>query len=481
MNITEQLIMMAAPNSGAVANGRKISQKNDFSGLKKSADETLIWGDCAGSGKNPYRTSADFIDPDAPVFRCSCPSRQFPCKHALGLLFDWLAGKTFETADIPQDIADKRAKKEAREEKKAEKGKAEETVPKKVNTAARTKKLKKQLEGLDMAEKMVNELLTAGLNTLAGTAVSTYQNLAKELGNYYLPGPQLLVSRMVMEMEAIQEKPEEAHRHYQNATRLLLQLSSTIQKARSYLGDKMDKGEVDTDYNILYEALGGIWKLDELESTGAMREKVPLVQLSFDVFYDEARKEYIDRGYWMDLSTGQISQSLQYRPIKALKYVKEEDTNFSLLTAAKLYTYPGELNCRIRWDGASLSPVTADILHEMKEKAQPDVATAAKLLKNQIKNTLSPKYAGMLLAFSRIGMIGDEMVLEDHAGGRIRLLDMPDGQQQDSVYRLSMLPSQDMLHEQALFGLLFYDEEGRSICMQPFSLVTDKAIVRLQY
>lgn len=38
-----------------------------------------------------------------------------------------------------------------------------------------------------------------------------------------------------------------------------------------------------------------------------------------------------------------------------------------------------------------------------------------------------------------------------------------------------------MLHEQALFGLLFYDEEGRSICMQPFSLVTDKAIVRLQY
>lgn len=479
MNITEQLIMMAAPNSGAVANGRKISQKNDFSGLKKSADETLIWGDCAGSGKNPYRTSADFIDPDAPVFRCSCPSRQFPCKHALGLLFDWLAGKTFETAEIPQDIADKRAKKEARAEKAAEK--KEESAPKKVNTAARTKKLKKQLEGLDMAEKMVNELLTAGLNTLAGTAVSTYQSLAKELGNYYLPGPQLLVSRMVMEMEAIQDKPEEASRHYRNATRLLLQLSSTIQKARAYLEDKMDKGEVDTDYSILYEALGGIWKLDELEGIGAMRENVPLVQLSFDVSYDEARKEYIDRGYWMDLTTGRISQSLQYRPVKALKYVKEEDTNFGLLTATKLYTYPGELNCRIRWDGAVLSPVTAVTLRQIKEKAQPDVAAAAKLLKNQIKNTLSPKYAGMLLAFSRIGRIGDETVLEDKDGGRIRLLDMPDMPQLASVYRLSMLPDRDMLHNQALFGLLFYDEESRSICMQPYSLVTDTAIVRLQY
>ena len=27
------------------------------------------------------------IDSTGPAYKCSCPSRKFPCKHALGLLF----------------------------------------------------------------------------------------------------------------------------------------------------------------------------------------------------------------------------------------------------------------------------------------------------------------------------------------------------------------------------------------------------------
>jgi hypothetical protein len=42
-----------------------------------------VWGDCQGSGRKPYETEVDLAEP---AFRCSCPSRKFPCKHALGLL-----------------------------------------------------------------------------------------------------------------------------------------------------------------------------------------------------------------------------------------------------------------------------------------------------------------------------------------------------------------------------------------------------------
>jgi SWIM zinc finger len=49
-------------------------------------DEQAVWGDCQGSGKSAYRAAVDLSEP---AFRCSCPSRKFPCKHALGLLLLW--------------------------------------------------------------------------------------------------------------------------------------------------------------------------------------------------------------------------------------------------------------------------------------------------------------------------------------------------------------------------------------------------------
>ncbi|MBE5962915.1 MAG: SWIM zinc finger family protein, partial [Lachnospiraceae bacterium] len=95
ISITEDLINMLAPNAAAIANGKKISKQGGFIKLYQSKDETYIGGECMGSGKKPYITSVDFFVPEAPVFRCTCPSRQFPCKHGLAIAFDYLAGKPF--------------------------------------------------------------------------------------------------------------------------------------------------------------------------------------------------------------------------------------------------------------------------------------------------------------------------------------------------------------------------------------------------
>ncbi len=102
--VTEQQILALAPNPAAASNGRKISQKGGFVRLEKSADDTFYLGECTGSGKSNYITTADYIDPKAPVFRCSCPSRQFPCKHSLALLYEMMAGKSFTVCEIPEDI-----------------------------------------------------------------------------------------------------------------------------------------------------------------------------------------------------------------------------------------------------------------------------------------------------------------------------------------------------------------------------------------
>ena len=61
----------------------------------------LVWGLCAGSGKDPYQVAVDLT---GPAYRCSCPSRKFPCKHALGLLLNWAGGRVPEQ-DEPAGFA----------------------------------------------------------------------------------------------------------------------------------------------------------------------------------------------------------------------------------------------------------------------------------------------------------------------------------------------------------------------------------------
>lgn len=133
VSITTELMERVAPNTAAIANAKKISQKNGFTVLSKSEDNTLLYGECKGSGKNLYITTVDFIDPSAPVFRCSCPSRQFPCKHALALMFDYMAQKPFTICEIPEDIISKREKIDKKKENA-------EKAPKKVNKSALIKK-----------------------------------------------------------------------------------------------------------------------------------------------------------------------------------------------------------------------------------------------------------------------------------------------------------------------------------------------------
>ena len=480
MTLTEQTILLQAPNPAAAENGRKLSKKGSFSGRCRTEDGTLYWAQCAGSGKTPYRVSVDWTAPEAPVCRCSCPSRQFPCKHALGLMFEQLSGKGFETADIPLDIAEKRARQAARAVKK-EAAADEPPKPKKPNAAARKKKLAKQLEGLDMAEKMVDDLLSAGLGALAGSSAQTYDKLAKDLGSCYLTGPQTAFTRIALAVRTVQQSPDQAAGAYAEALRILVALHSTIKKSRVFLQDKLEAGSFTPEDSALFEALGGVWKLEDLQGIGSFQENARLVQLSFDVSFDRAKKEYVERGWWIDLEGGAIFQALNLRPVKALKYVKGEDSRFGLLEVPALYVYPGGGNRRARWESSSARPLTGGERYALPKLAQPDLAAAVKLAKGSIKNTLAPKFLAVLAPIGRLGRVGEEFVLEDPAGTRIVLRDRPeDGPDHACVERLETLPG-EIPAGSALFGLMFCDGRDQSLCLHPYSVVTGAEIIRLLY
>ena len=478
--IPEQQIAAMAPNANAVNNARKIVKSGGFTEHARSEDDTFYMGSCKGSGSSAYRVTLDFADNDAPVCRCSCPSRQFPCKHGLALMMELSQGRHWDICDIPQDILDKRAKKDVRAGKKESQG-DRPRAPKKTNQAARTKKLKKQLEGLDLAEKVVRELVEAGLGTLNGTSVKVYQDLAKQLGDYYLPGPQRLVQSLVLEVSRLKE---DGKGDYKESVRILVFLRALIKKSRAYLTEKLEQGQVEDDASVLYEELGGIWRLDQLEELGLKKENAQLLQLSFSVLYDEAAREYIDEAFWADIDTGEVSVSRNYRPVRALSHIKQEDSCFAKLKVPSLIYYPGDMNRRIRWEQAIFQEVEDSDRRGLMELAWKDIPSAVKQVKNQIKNTLSDDFCGMLIAFSQIGRAGEDgecVVMEDAAGGRIELRDRTCRGWEPCVQQLGLLPDRTLLKNQVMFGLLYYDETDRKICLHPRSIVTEKEIVRLMY
>ena len=111
VKITKEYAASVATNSSAMKNGEDLVKKGAFSALCTDKEQRFISGECTGSGKLPYVCSVDFVDENSPVFRCSCPSRQIPCKHVLGLMLLYAEGRTFDITEVPPDIVEKRENK----------------------------------------------------------------------------------------------------------------------------------------------------------------------------------------------------------------------------------------------------------------------------------------------------------------------------------------------------------------------------------
>lgn len=101
----------AAPDAASLAAARRLATPGPWS--ETGSTETLVWGKCQGSGRTPYQVS---IDLSGPAYRCSCPSRKFPCKHALALLLRWVqgAGEIMEVSAPLDEVQEWAARRDER-------------------------------------------------------------------------------------------------------------------------------------------------------------------------------------------------------------------------------------------------------------------------------------------------------------------------------------------------------------------------------
>jgi hypothetical protein len=482
ISITEETIEAAAPNADAAKNGRGLVLKNKFMALNHSEDETLLFGHCQGSGKSPYLCSADFAQPDKPVFRCTCPSRQFPCKHSLGLMYAFVQGKKFSAAAVPEELASKREKAAARVEKAAERKVAEETQPRKVNKAALSKKIKAQLDGIDLLERLTQDLVRLGIGNMNAKTAKELEEHAKQLGNAYLPGAQTAVRNYTRLFYSTgKEELSAAGREaiYSEALDQLGRLHALISKGRKYLQGRLDDPELapETDTSIA-AWLGHPWQLRELKDAKLVEENVELVQLAFHSFDDTARQEYVDTGIWMHLSSGRIYVTQNFRPYKAAKYIKSDDSFFQVAAIKELCIYPGDLNGRIRWDGMLPRPIESKDLEMIRSHGRADFAAAVKDVKSHLKGPLADKYPIFALNFKRIGLVGNRPVVEDAKGERLAMTDRGLSEEPKSTHLLPLLPK-EFLENQTLIVRFRHDLDTRKLEVKPLSIVTKTDIVRL--
>ncbi|WP_226576261.1 SWIM zinc finger family protein [Acuticoccus sediminis] len=104
MLLTHDAIASLAPDQKALTAARGQMKPAKWPVRERADDRALVWGECQGSGANPYRT---VVDAATLGYKCTCPSRKFPCKHVLALMWMFVDDPAlFQPAVTPEWVAE---------------------------------------------------------------------------------------------------------------------------------------------------------------------------------------------------------------------------------------------------------------------------------------------------------------------------------------------------------------------------------------
>ena len=192
MALSSEQILALAPDPASAKAGSQLAAPGKWQACGKN--ERAVWGECQGSGKDPYRTQVDLSEP---AFKCTCPSRKFPCKHGLGLLLLHAARPAhFASGDPPAWVSDWLASRQKRSEKAEAAAAAEAAPPTPEQLAAKAAAVAKREEkresrvaaGLEELQKWLEDLAHEGYASLRSRGLKPWHDLAARLVDAQAPG-----------------------------------------------------------------------------------------------------------------------------------------------------------------------------------------------------------------------------------------------------------------------------------------------------
>ncbi|MFJ1874918.1 SWIM zinc finger family protein [Streptomyces sp. KS_5] len=189
---TADQVLALAPDAASRKAGSKLGAAGPWSEAG-SAEEGTVWGLCKGSGSKPYQTVVDIGDASGPAYKCSCPSRKFPCKHALGLLLLWAGGDgAMPSAAEPPDWAEQWIKgRRQRAEEKRTAGASGSPSASADPEAARRRAERRAVRvtaGATELEQRLTDLLRGGLAGAEQAGYGLWEETAARMVDAQAPG-----------------------------------------------------------------------------------------------------------------------------------------------------------------------------------------------------------------------------------------------------------------------------------------------------
>ena len=207
MTLSKHKVEQLAPDQASLSAAVKLLKPSNWPVVARNSDGTLLWGECQGSGATPYRV---VVSPDDVGYKCTCPSRKFPCKHSLAVMLmscesagrfteasppdwvnDWLSRRRAKTPGGPPVAGEDAATKPARSIDAAMAATvAEAAAPADPKAAAKAEAQRQRmaearelavLSGLDDLERWISDELNAGLAGFAGRAATSTKTLSARL------------------------------------------------------------------------------------------------------------------------------------------------------------------------------------------------------------------------------------------------------------------------------------------------------------
>ncbi|MCP3818867.1 SWIM zinc finger family protein [Streptomyces sp. A3M-1-3] len=182
----DQVLALASDDASRKA-GNKLGTAGPWSEAGSSG-AGAVWGLCKGSGSKPYQTVVDTAEV---AYKCSCPSRKFPCKHALGLLLLWAADDRAvpDAEEEPGWAGEWLEGRSKRAEKKQETG---ADAAKAADPEAARRRAERRAEritsGATELEQRLSDLLRGGLAAAERTGYGLWEETAARMVDAQAPG-----------------------------------------------------------------------------------------------------------------------------------------------------------------------------------------------------------------------------------------------------------------------------------------------------
>lgn len=204
IQLTTEQVLALSPDASSTAAAKKQSNTKFWSNLGMSAE--ALWGECKGSAL--YQVKIELASLSS---HCSCPSRKFPCKHALGLLLLTANGSgSVPVAEPPEWVTSWLAKRQASQTRKQERAtqQSEKAAPSAAQQKAADKRLANVKKGLDGLDLWLSDLMRQGLASVSTQPAKFWEHQAARLRDAQAGGLDARVRRLVAIPNASPDWPE---------------------------------------------------------------------------------------------------------------------------------------------------------------------------------------------------------------------------------------------------------------------------------